>query len=398
ELRATFKFYMISANDGSAPAIELGASILANAGITTGPILWHTIGGGFEFNTKAQTFSVFLTGDIGTVGTPKEVCYIKEAKLAILFDLKNCSGFPVVDGKGTLMLRNKNYAEITAKVDFCRTLLLVTVKSTVQITPGIDAYVTGVVYAMTENVNGKQTGSVFFGVNANISSVGDLLAGNIFFGLGVNYNNNGRYSPSEIKEMWSKIDYAAKDNNGTVLNGLFINGSMNAPGKSGNFGLSIGSFKAIAFNYNFSASGTIKLYQKFSNNNFLASAVINASADATVTVIGLSLSGKAVANISLAGGYDGKWWVNGSGGLQMQIYNNEGSGCNSFSATLVECCCSNIHHPCCGNPFRSCCYDWSCYSRVCLYKPSVNFKFCKSLGASFKYRQGTATSATFSLN
>jgi hypothetical protein len=401
---AYFKFYKISASPGVAAGFELGASIKVSAAITTGPLLWHSVGGGFDFNTSSGTYFVFLTGDVGTVGTPKEVSYVKDARLSILFETKVCGAVPVIEGGGTLMLQNRDWASVGVKLDFCRTLLLVTVKTNQMVAPGINLELDGVLVAMRRTVNNRPEGAFFLGVNGKITTMGDMLNGNVYLALGINYNNNDINAPIEVKNQWSKIAAGAKDNNGAIFNGLYISGVVNVPARSGGFTVNIAGFDAFGFNYSFTASGAAEVFYKFSSNTLSIKAAVSAKADANLTVFGLTVYGTGTATIALAGGYaNDKWFMSGSAAIGLQLFNNSSSRCNTSRLGWRDCCCSNLKWLCdkwCRTKKgkRYWCGTETCTKRVCIKEPVYSFKVCKSLSASFNYRQGEATRTSFSLN
>lgn len=399
---ATFKFYKLSATPTTPAGYEVGASIKASTGIATGFLYWWAIGGGFDFNTAEQKYKVFLQGDVGPVGTPKEVSYVKDAKLSILFDLQNCGAAPVIEGGGTLFLKGKIWGTVTAKLDFCRTILLITVDGNQEAAPGVNLNVKGVLVVMKRTVGNQAKAAFFLGVNANLTSLGDLIKGNVFFALGIDYDNSHPNAPTEVNSLWSKIPDVMKDNSGSYFNGLYISGSVSIPPKEGSWGVSMAGFDAFKFTYAFNVSGSGLLYYKFNDNLFKISAQITASINTSLTVFGISLYGDGFLKLSLDGGHDNSWYMNGSATLGVQLYNNPSTGCNSATVTWSDCCCSNIPYPCGIKMCKKwgirypCGVKW-CSTRVCIPVPSFAFKVCKSISASFAFRQGQATKVTLNL-
>ena len=389
EFEAGFKYY--SLGDGANSGIEIGAKLKASVKIITGPVMWHSLGGGFSFNTLQQTYQFWLEGDVSPAGTPKEAAYMA-AKLDVLFDVINCSAAPVITGSGTFFIKEQNWGTVTAKLDFCKSLTLITVAAKIPSYPGVDMYASGVFFGMTEVVGNTRTGSMYVGVNVNVDVLNGLLKGNAFFATGVNYKDNHPNAPAEIKKDWSSIPLAAKDDNGNTLNGVYMKGTIVIPGKSGEYGISIAGIPLVGFSYGFGASGDVMMYYKYKSNTLRLEANAAAYANGKINVLSFSLLGDGKATINVVGGYNGSWYANGSGNLSVSIANGSGSGlgCNSSKITFTDCCCFNLPYPC---GVKWCGVKW-CNKSVCIPVPNYAFKVCANLSASFDYKQGKALSVS----
>jgi hypothetical protein len=384
---AGFKYYAYS--NGT---FELGARLKASlgpTGVTTGPINWFSIGGGFNCNTNTQVYEVFFSGEVSTAGTPKAAAYLNIERIGLLFDLGKCpGGQPVFDGSAELFIKNESWGKLTTKFDFCKMTMLITVTGSVPLVKGlVKIPVSGIVYGLAPQ--GGKDGAFFMSVNASLSGVfNSYVNGNAFIALGINYNNNHPLAPQEIKNIWNDISYNAKDNSGTVLNGIYLSANMSVPNKNGSFGVSIAGFKVFNVTYDVNASGSFKLYYKFSNNNLLANATVKANASGSMTILGFSLYGSAYVNGTVNGGYDNSWYLNGDLAMGFQVYNRASASCNNISFPDA---CTDTYYPC--GPWYWVFRDWCYAGQLCvsdITKPS--FKACFDAKLGFNFRQGQTPS------
>ncbi|MEO6667880.1 MAG: carboxypeptidase-like regulatory domain-containing protein [Ferruginibacter sp.] len=420
---AKFKFYKIPSG------IILGADLTVAGPFTTGPIVWHSIGGGFDFNTAEQKYTFKITGDAGLAGTTKEVGYLKDATLKLIFDGIDCDGWPVVEFEGTLMMKDKERGKCEAVIDFCKSRFMIKVSTTIPVASGIDVYVTGLFFCIARKINNVETGSMLLGVNANLTSMGDILKGNIRLVLGINYNNNDQYSPQETRDWFNYVDNDAKDyrtkyenagyGNLVFLNGLYISGTTNVPEQHASFDLTVntdgGNITLLAGGYDFKASASAQLIYKpprplSPKDYFFVRVQLHAEATAYLTVLMISLGGSGTVDAEIQGGYDGSaWYLNGNADMKVAIWggiNGEAAGCNDYVTAYyrtctywkVDCC-----QPCwddCDrrvreNAEKGCflkCTDESCVN----WPYGVGFKGCFGMAASFDYRQGQSTKISFS--
>lgn len=360
EVSGSLKYYQYVGG-----GIELGGSIkVAGSGPggvvwTTGPVQWYAVGGGFNLNFAEQKYMVFLTGDAGPVGSTKEASYVKDARLEVLFDVEACGWKPIIKGSGSLVVKGKQWGTAGITLDFCKFRLIATVNASVEIEK-IQVEVAGVLYAKAP-YNGQE-GSLFFAVNGTMSGMGGLMSGNVFVALGVNYSNIDPDAPQEARNMWNLIDAAAKDDDGTNLNGLYIKGSYGISQRGG-FDVSLKGFSIVSFDYGFSANQSVAVFVKFSDGNFMIKVMEAAHVYANLSVLIVDIGASGDAAIALSGGYDGSWWFRGNGSIRVEIYNDGDKSCNSFSIGT----------------------RW-------LVVPYPYFKFCVGLGAGFSYRQGQGLS------
>jgi hypothetical protein len=406
---ASFKYY--SFNSGG---FELGAKIIANlgtTGVTTGPVNWFSIGGGFDFNTSAKTYAVFFSGEVSTAGTPKTAAYLKIARIGLLFDLGKCpGGQPVFDGSAELFIKNESWGQLTTKFDFCRMTMLITVNGAVPLVTGLAKIpVYGIVYGLAPQ--GGKDGAFFMSVNASLSGLfNSYVNGNAFIALGINYDNNHPLAPQEIKNIWNSIDNGAKDGlqtsyvdnwvtiygkrynipmlvtSATKLNAIYVSANMTVPSRSGSFGVKISSFDLFNVSYSVNASGSFKLYYKFSNNNLWANAKVNANASGSMTILGFSLYGSAYVNGTVNGGYNGSWYLNGDLSMGFQVYNRASASCNGISYPWE--CHRTLPYPCGSLFWPSTCWVEACGYNI--FKPS--FKACFDAKLAFSFRQGQTPS------
>ncbi len=403
---AKFKYYSFNAG-----GFELGATIIANlgtTGVTTGPVNWFSIGGGFNFNTNAKTYEVFFSGEASTAGTPKTAAYLKIERIGLLFDLGKCpGGQPIFDGSAELFIKNESWGKLTTKFDFCRNTMLITVKASVPLLAGLAKLpVDGIVYGLAPQ--GGKEGAFFMSVYVNVNGVfNGYIQGNAFAALGIKYDNNHPLAPQEIKNIWNLIASEAKEGQTQTmyrkvlginmpytvttydkLNGIYLSATMSVPSKSGNFGVKLAGFDVFNVSYYARANGSFRLFYKFSNNVLWANGAISANAGGSMTILGFSLYGDAAVNGNITGGYDGKWYLYGDLSMYFQVYNHPFASCNTISYPWE---CHTIGYYICGWAFWS--GDSWCPIEACgynIFKPS--FKACFNANLNFYFRQGQAPS------
>ena len=314
-LEAYFKYYKIEAdNNGTKAGMELGAAIKlkSSTGITTGPINWLSIGGGFDLNTSTNVYSAFLTGDITTPGTTRDMTYVAIDTLKILFSTNDCGPKPVVDGTGRLFIKNQAWGEIKAKADFCKNLMLVTVNASNPLIAGLpNISASGILFGMASSSSGS--GAFFLSVNSTITS--QIANGNVFAALGVNYNNNHIYAPQEIKTLWPSITEKIKDNYNT-LHGIYFRAGVNIPYTSGGFDAGF-----VGLNYSYYLDGQADFGVKFGGTNDL---FVNASLRfqlwAEAYLLFIKGYGNVDVNVSLNGGrLNQLWYLRGNGDATVDI-------------------------------------------------------------------------------
>ncbi|MFY8129276.1 MAG: hypothetical protein ACOVMM_12910 [Chitinophagaceae bacterium] len=329
--KAGFKYYSFDKG-----GFELAANITASVGqaaVVTGPIQWFSIGGGFSLNTATNVYEVYVNGEATTSGTPKNVAYLKIAKLGILFDVNKCGGVPVVTGDGELFVKNESWGKINATLDFCAMTVAITVDGKVPVNPAYFLPVKGVLFGMAPK-DGRE-GALFFNVNAEVDLFSGWVKGNAVFALGVNYDNNHPLAPQAAKAAFTTISNEAKD--GNKFNAVYLSASLTVPKRSGDYSLTIAGFSAASFKYDISIAGSYTLFYKFSTNTFIGKATLDASFSGKAQILTFSVVGSASINGALNGGYDNNWFLNGN--LRVKVSVGVGSSGTCYYKPL------NYHNP-----------------------------------------------------
>ncbi|MEA5260743.1 carboxypeptidase-like regulatory domain-containing protein [Arcicella aquatica] len=385
EFGASFKYYSYAAG-----GFQLGASITTNAGVATGPIMWHNIGGGFDIDTRTRKYDVFLKGSLGPLGVPKTVAMVKDATVGILFDNTNCNDNPVIYGSGVLVMKDKPWGTMEFKADFCKTSLLITVKSAnidkdVTLLDGVNTKIEGVIYALAPKPDPNfparlEGGSLFFGFNAR-AYAGALLNGNAFVALGFNFNKSTPGAPEVAIALLSLVKKDVLDSDGT-MNAIYLKGTVEVPNFSGRLNAEIAGFKAFGFYFKYVSSGDLEMYYKTAENKFYAKSAFSSSSDVRVTLLGMTLGAMGALSINLEGGYDGTWFLRGSSSMATQFYSDDRASCNSINITFCSppsvCPCFSYYW---GIPYPNGSFNCSCGSN---WVPcGVGFKLCLSVGADF---------------
>ncbi len=367
KLAASFKFYHHNNPAAGLVGIELGASILVSAGITTGPVIWHTIGGGFDFNTATQKYKVMALGELGPQGTPKAVVYAKNVTLEVLFDVSKCGGVPIVTGTAGLSLKNEDWGSVTAKLDFCRLLATVDVESRKALLNGAAAFdIQGTLFAQAPS-GSRPKGGVFLGVNA-YTAIGTIATGNIFAAVGINMDRDGTSTPSSVKRLWRNIAASALDGPyDNLLHGVYVGAALTANRQQGSITVPIGGFNAVAFSYDANAVGTANFFKSFARTDFTVDAKVKAKVDASLTLLSIiTLNGELDVDAQLAGGYlpASGWYMSGSGSAYLEVYDRKATPCNSMAMVFRRVC----------SP---------AWPYICIDLPQATYRFCVNTRASF---------------
>ena len=375
---AAFKYYNYTAG-----GFQIAASLTTNAGVATGPIMWHNIGGGFDIDTRTQKYDVFLKGSFGPLGVPKTVAMVKDATVGIMFDNTNCNDNPVIYGSGSLMMKDKLWGVMEFNADFCRNSLLVTVssksKNDVRLIEGVDARIDGVLYALAPS-SSQGDGALFLAVNAD-AYAGAILNGNAFMAFGYNFNSNTPGAPIIAKTLLTLVGRNGLDNNGS-MNAVYLKGDLIVPNFNARLDVNIAGFKAFGFYYKYVSSGGVEMYYKFVENKFFAKSAFSTASDFRVTLLGMTLGAMGSASMNLEGGFDGSWYAKGSANLATQFYSEERAGCNSINITYCSppavCPCFSYFY---GIPYPNGSFNCSCGSN---WVPcGAGFKICLNVGADF---------------
>lgn len=413
-LGASLKFYKYKSG-----GIELGASLTVSTrtGIITGPVTWLSIGGGFSLNTATNIYEVWLNGEVTNTGSKREVMFVKIAKLGVLFATNTCGPKPVIEGNGELYLKNEQWLQVKMKADFCKRTFLLDLKGFIPTVPGlakIDAQ--GTVYAAADY--GNEKACIFLYVNGSMNFT--FVNSRIAYALGVNVYKNSSRTPVEVKNAWSNIGTSALEQNGNYFNAFYVGAFLNVPDKRGDFGVSVGRFRALRLQYNVYGTASAEFYSKFSSTQLGFLLKVNAGANGKVTILGSSLNGKATLNANLNGGYDREWYLNGKINANLTVWAGR-ANCNSVSIRWGGCfnspypcgvnmCSKSVRYPCgvrtckkwgvrypcgvkmCSKSVRFPCGVRFCTKRVCPVPVGIGgAKICVNVKGGFNYRQSEST-------
>ena len=384
---AGFKFYKYA----NSSAIELGAKLIVSTKIVTGPVLWHKIGGGFDFNTYNHKYKVFVTGSAGPIGVPQNVTSVDDAKVSILFDIKRCSYQPIVEGHANFLVKGEQFGRIDAKLDFCRMSAYLDINTTQDLAAGlVKATIGGTVYVLKDGNQGR----MYLGLNAAMKDRLGIFNAYGLLGIGVNFKKD-RYTPQSLVTTWNKLPSIAK--RGGRFHGLALMLDMKIPKKNGKFGISIGSFDLASFQYHAYASAYAHVYKSFDKSTFEVVGKLEVDAGGKLRFLGKTMIGGSVsAKLNLRGGYDYSWHFAASGSLRLEVYNKQSMRCNDWELGTFRSC-SDIWYPC-GPWYCAGLCEWCCCKRVCVSLPNIipDFKKCFQASFSFSKRQGKSTYVSFS--
>jgi len=384
---AGFKYYKYKGG-----GFELGANLLVKAQINTGPVTWHSIGGGFNFNTAHQKYYVWVEGSLGPVGTPPEVMLVDDAKIDILFDNKACGDNPVISGYATLKTKGQEMGKLFTTIDFCRSQAYLKLSKEMDVLDGLATMnLNGLVYVLKDGNQGR----AYLGLSAYVQDKYNILKGNGQFSLGINFKPTN-HTPSAVRSHYNNLPSFTKPSN--RFNGLFLNAKLSIPSKNGKFGISIGDFDLASFKYHAYANAKAQAYKSFDNNRFLAKGKLNLSAGGRLIFLGSTfIGGQVTAKLNVSGGRDNSWYFNASGNIRMEVYNKNSLSCGSFKIGTYEEC-GTIYYPCGAWYCLGLC-DW-CPKYVCVTLPKLmpDFKTCFGVGFTAKSRQGHGTKVSFNKN
>ena len=292
-IAGSFTYYSFAAG-----GIQLGASLTVSADIVTGPVTWHSLGGGFDFNTNSQQYNISFNGDCGPTGVPKEAMDV-ELKVNVLFS-GDCNFVPIVKGSGTVTAGKVFTAQGDVTIDFCNKYLLANINATLpKPFDGVNASST-LFIAAPNSENGIDKGAFYYGIGIKLSIPALLSDASANFGVGYNASANISYLPQSVKDALNSIT------GGNVLNGLYISCSSSTS-ISGNYKIEVGPFTGALswsesenFNFKFKAdvpSGVVTLDVHFD-------ASVNGSGEIKFLGVGPSISGNATGAFDLNGSYD----------------------------------------------------------------------------------------------
>jgi hypothetical protein len=126
--QASFHYYKIRNTD-----LSIGAEIVVEKTVVTGPITWYSMGGGFNYNSSNGSLEMYFKGEAGPNGSPtkegaRSYCDIKY--LGVEFIMNECGAKPILKGDVDFYMKKpkggfKNVGNLYANVDFCRNILFV---------------------------------------------------------------------------------------------------------------------------------------------------------------------------------------------------------------------------------------------------------------------------------
>ena len=390
---ANFKFYNYT--DGS--GIELGAGILVSTAIATGPITWHSMGGGFDFNTSKQTYKVYLTGSAGPTGVPKELSVLDDIYVSIFFDYLKCQFQPVVEGSAIYKVKGNDFGSASFKLDFCQKSVYLNVSTTQELLAGlVKLRVQGMVYIMKTS----NSASAYLGINGRLSDSGGLFTANADMMLGLNFTPDSN-TPQAVYNSYRTLPSIAKP--GNRFHGIAITASIDVPTKSGDYGVSIGDFKAIGVSFRVSGDASAHVFKSFDRSDFQVKGKLQASASGELIILGKTfIGGSASVGLNIEGGYVNRWYFNCSGYLKMEVYNNRSLSCGSVRMATARVCAPSLPYPCrCSwwGPFpHDCSTCWT--SSPCTTVPNLfalpQFKTCTNLSFSAKFEENKSPVITAS--
>ena len=345
---ATFHFYKIKDKD-----YDIGAMIRVPIALTTGPISWYSVGGGFNYQSSTNTIEAFFSRTAGPAGTVKAstLSYVDIKKLGVVFNINECGARPILQGEASVFMKTPgstsfdNWGTMTTKIDFCKNLLLVTAKGGVKnFLPGVDVNIDGVLFGVANKGGGQ--GAMLLCVNGQVNA-GSFLTATGQLALGINYNNNMADLPNEVKNIFATIPAAAKSgNNNSEMNALVV--KVDRTISTGNMSNSFNS-GPVNVSVKYTANQTINagLLANFATNNYKVNFGIkmdvSGSGSASIGSIGFGLGFNANASAVLNGGYSDQEGFNVRGDLYASINGSTGccnSGCNDWcwKSRWFGCC------------------------------------------------------------
>ncbi|MES2629844.1 MAG: carboxypeptidase-like regulatory domain-containing protein [Bacteroidota bacterium] len=305
EIDVKFGYYNLYKTATRESGMLLYAEVAVSAVITTGPITWQKIGGGFRYNSVDKEFMVKVMGDFGPTGTTPETMLVKDAFVSVLFQTEQCGPYPVVEGGGTMSMKGEDIAVATLKLDFCRLMALITVKSLkpvpIPMAPGLMGKFDGVFYATKRDIGTTIEPVIFLYAGVDLSSMGDLLKGNLYIALGINYNNADPEAPQVCRDMFPKI--SAKAKSGDLFHAIALGGEVMVNTRN-SFDLKVGGFKVGHAGYFFDATGQALLVVTFSEPvGFTAGFKAELSFGADIQLLSFFAEAKVRIALGLEGGY-----------------------------------------------------------------------------------------------
>ncbi|MEL6986458.1 MAG: hypothetical protein AAGK97_01405, partial [Bacteroidota bacterium] len=382
---ANFKFFKYTNN----PGFELGAGILVSTAIITGPIQWHALGGGFDFDTYKQKYKVYLQGAAGPAGLPQGVSSLDDIYVSILFEVQRCGAQPIIEGRAKYTVKGRDFGQVEMKLDFCLLSAYLKVSQSVDLLAGaVTLRVTGMVYILKKG----NSAAAFIGVSGRMTDVTGIFQANADLLVGVNFTPDSN-TPQSVYNSYNTLPSIAKP--GRRFHGIAVTASLDVPSKSGNYGVTIGGFTAIGVKFSVSGSASAYIFKSFDRTDFQVRGTLQASASGELIILGSTfIGGSASVGLTLEGGYVNRWYFNASGYLKMEVYNDRNLSCGSVKMATTRICAPSFPYPCrCSwwGPFpHDCSTCWT--PSPCETIPNLfalpKFKTCANLSFSASFEQG----------
>ena len=370
-IAGSFTYYSFAAG-----GIQLGASLTVSSEIVTGPVTWHSMGGGFDFNTNTQQYNISFNGDCGPTGVPKEAMDVA-LTVNVLFS-GDCNFVPIIKGSGTVTAGKVFTANGDVTIDLCNKYLLANINATLPAPFNGSASATLFITAPNTD-NGSDQGAFYYGASLNLSIPVILQNANATFAIGVNANSNLNYLPQDVKT------FLANNLNGK-LDGVYLtaNSSSNISG-SYHFSILLGTVYGD-LNWNTSENFGFLFNADIPSGIFHLNLRYQAgfSGSAGATALGQSVNVGANANLDakLDGTFNpDNWNLNGEAKLHAEAYGGIGGG--SEKAQGMDC-----------NSVDSNCPIVCFFCDPC--DQGYRGKICFDIGASFGV--GNATAPFINLN
>ena len=347
--------------------IEFGASLLASTTITTGAITWTAIGGAIDINTETQKYEVTFLGRAHPTATAPEVTEFRNIKLSVLFDAQTCDEYPVISGTMDWYNRNEFYCNISAKLDFCRMMVLGTIDCDKEVVKGSMAHVNATVF-FTKN-------SFFLGATVRTKVLKLEVNGTVMMGSELDFY--GEDTPYEVSYYSGLIDSKYLTRN-RILNGIYFKCAFDTQASSS------GDFWIASYSASYSNRIEAIFVYNWTSNIFVVGAKAQVAINARASFLGVGFGASLAVNVIAEGGYNSGWYFDARAGasLQFVLGNGWGLSCNSSAFDW----CRGIPYPCgisCG--WSGCSIDW-CWQEV---PCGLRAKACLNGSLNFSYNDNT---------
>lgn len=342
---AAFKFYQLYyASSGNKKGIELGAALKVSTLVPMGPVTWTSIGGGFDLNTASQKYKFFFVGSAINTGIPDKVAEYKDINLSLEFDLKECSGLPIIKGGATVFVNGASLCKGSLELDFCNVRVVGKISCTKEFIKGVNMKLDAIIIASKQGF--------FAGANAQATLFGN--SANALIALGGQFNTTSKIAP-ELDVYRSKLPAYIKQADNKTFSGIYLE-MYQVRTISFSKSISVSGLSLVSANLQSINKGVMSIGVNFINGNFLSDNSITSNNTASASILGMSINGKLDIGLRLRGGYTNAqgWNISGAAFANLQIWNGAGSSmsCNSFDWRSYES--FTVKYPC-----GWCCFSWT---------------------------------------